>query len=316
MSRGDNTGRNAGSKDRARNVEVAIWAAERGWPVLKVSIGTKRVIEEWRDLGYRDPGEVRRIWRNEAVGIKTGLGLVYDDLDVDDEGNPAGEWSLESILPDGNWGKLPRTFELHSPSGGRGLLWLPPRGREFKTCSGQVAPHFDVRGRMGMFVLYDSSRPGRFVTDWHDPVVMPWWLSELHPEPGSRVPSGGAAGKSDVAGREWLAKYGGGEPCAMMAAERGKMLHNLRYGATHDVMTSGVYALIGECVMGHAGLNAALWDVRDAFYAAMQGKSRRGERVADWRNSINGAIARKMAASRGRVAGEDPCTELEGLWTP
>src|SRR3974390_682013 len=91
--------------------KMAAWAAGRGWAGLKIVPGTKRPAEKWRGLGYRDPRAVRASWGNGkyAVGILTEPShLVYDDLDVDHEGNPVGEWSLESLCG-GDWGKLPPT---------------------------------------------------------------------------------------------------------------------------------------------------------------------------------------------------------------
>jgi hypothetical protein len=193
---------------------------------------------------YRNPETARRDFASGkyAVGILTGeSGLVDDDLDVDDEGNPAGEWSLEN-LAEGDWDKLPATFTLDSPSGGKHLVWEAPPGREFKTCAGQVAEHFDVRGWGGLFVLWDPHRMYRVLDD-RDPVVMPSWLAELHPEPGSVSLNGraGRAGRAVAVGiphvhvRAWLLKYGGGEPCELMAETRDLWLRKaVDGGVIHD----------------------------------------------------------------------------------
>jgi hypothetical protein len=291
---------------------VAVWAAERGWAVVKIIPGKKKAAEPWKDLGYRDPETVRRIWDGEAVGILTGpSGLVCDDLDVDSEGDPAGAWSLEE-LADGDWDKIPATFELSTPSGGSQLIWEAPRNREFKTCAGVVAPYFDVRGRGGLFVLYDPTQPLRFVTDDRDPAEMPAWLAEFHPEPGSL--NGQVADIPDA--RAWLEQWGGSmqdQRCRAMAGTWSKR----RAGSVHDVMRDTVNALVGDCVAGHIGLNSSLADVRDKFYADMRGKSREREKVGDWRNAIATAIARKVGG-RGKPRSGDPCKvddfdDLEGI---
>lgn len=298
----------ADSATPPNGAEVAARYAGRGWTVVKVIPGTRKAAEKWRELEWRDPETVRCIWGDYAVGILTGPSrLVCDDLDIDDEGNPAGEWGLEN-LADGDWGKIPRTFALETPSGGKQLIWKAPLGREFKTCASQIAPNIDVRGRGGLFVLWDSTQPGRFVTDDRDPVEMPSWLVELHPEPGSRV-NGEVRNVDDVQARKWLEEYGDGEPCKLMARTLDKWLGNLNDGSPHDAMTSGVYALIGDCAAGHTGLNSALDELRAAFRKAVRGRKREREWMVDWRNAIATAIAKKSA----RMSDGDPCAELEEL---
>lgn len=293
----------------ANGAEKAAWAASRGWAVVRIIPGTKKAAEKWRELSWRDPETVRRIWDNEAVGILTGPSrLVCDDLDVDDEGNPAGPWELEN-LADGDWDKLPATFALDTPSGGKQLIWKAPRDREFKTCAGQIAPHIDVRGRGGLFVLWDPTQPGRFVTDDREPVEMPSWLAELHPEPGSAI--GKIADIPNV--RAWLDEYGDGEPCKLMTRTRDKWLDRLEdSGVPHETMKDAVYALVGDCVAGHTGLNSALSELRDEFFKVVRGRKRERERVADWRNSVRGAIARKVG-ELGEPVDDDQCVVLEAL---
>ena len=79
-------------------------------------------------------------------------------------------------------------------------------------------------------------------------------------------------------------------------------------------MKDAVFAVIGDCVAGHTGLNSALSELRDAFYKVMAGRKREREKVADWRNSVKGAIANKVA-SHGEPSDDDPCAELAGLPT-
>jgi hypothetical protein len=96
-------------------VDVAAWAAGRGWTVVKIVPGKKKAAEAWRDLEWRSPDEIRRIWNGESVGILTGpSGLVCDDLDVDEEGNPAGDWALEWLAHDAGVDEVPQTFTLAS----------------------------------------------------------------------------------------------------------------------------------------------------------------------------------------------------------
>jgi hypothetical protein len=197
--------------------------------------------------------------------------------------------------------EVPQTFTLATPSGGTHLVWQNVNGHTYKTCSGQVAYKFDVRAHGGQFVLWDPTKPDRFILDDRDPVPLPAWLAEFHPEVGSVISE--AADIPDA--RAWLKEYGGGELCETMGDTLDKFLAGFQDGVAHDVMAEGVYALVGDCVMGHSGLNVALGKFRTAFLKAMEGKTRWRERITDWRNSIATAIAKKVA--RHDPYDEDPC---------
>jgi AAA domain len=309
-------------------IEMAEWAASLGMVVVKGYAGSRKAKgswEPWAGLEWRDPATVRRVFSaHDRVGIKTGNGFVYDDLDVDDEGNPAGDWNLEELCAAVRR-ELPRTFTLATPSGGTGLLWRATPGRTFKSAAGshslnghrsviEGAPYIDVRGDGGLFVLYDPARPTRLVTDDRVPVPMPWWLAELHPERGAVT--GEVADIPDT--RAWLVKYGDGELCDEMAGTLDKWLDDLERGDTpHDAMVGATNSLIGDCVAGHSGLNSALAELRVAYFAAMRGKSRESEKVAEWRSAIAGAIGMKVG-KRGKPRRTDPCdvgsvADLEGF---
>ena len=301
------------SAETALALEMALWAAGRGWAVAPIVPGQKYPPKGhdwapennmWGTPGYLAPDDVADKWPRRvcAVGILTGpSGLVDDDLDMDEEGNPAGAWALED-LADGR--DIPHTFEIATPSGGRHLVWKAPRDREFKTCGGEIAPQFDVRGRGGLFVLWDPARPSRIILDGRDPVEMPAWLAELHPEPpglgraGARVPNANA----------WVKKHGDGDLCEIMEAELDKALRELERGDTHSAMINGVFALVGECTGGHTGLAPALEELQEAFHHAKRGKTREREWPEEWANALTGAIRKKGT----RVAQEDPCEVLGG----
>jgi Bifunctional DNA primase/polymerase, N-terminal/AAA domain/FaeA-like protein len=289
------------------SADMAAWAASQGWTVVKIIPGSKKAAEKWRDLGYRDPDEIRRAWGRGkfSVGILTGpSNLVCDDLDVDDEGNPAGDWALADLATDA--GKvLPRTFTLATPSGGTQLIWAQPNGREYKTCSGQVGDHIDVRGHGGLFVLYDPTRPNRVITDDRPPAPMPRWLSELHPEPGSS-PNGHVT-ISIPNTHNWVNEVGQGDPCPGMQETCEYHLGKFEGGVPHDVMLEAVNSLVGDAVEGHHGLKIALRNIKSEFYSAMRGKTREREKEFEWLNALNGAIDRKLSRKRGHVNEDDPC---------
>jgi Bifunctional DNA primase/polymerase, N-terminal/AAA domain len=297
------------------SADMAAWAASQGWTVVKIIPGSKKAAEKWADLGYRDPETVRRAWgnRNFSVGILTGPSqLVCDDLDVDDEGNPAGDWTLADLAAKA--GKaLPRTFTLATPSGGTQLIWAQPNGREYKTCSGQVGDHIDVRGQGGLFVLYDPTRPNRVITDARRPTPMPRWLSELHPEPGTS-PNGHRI-VSIPNTSAWVNEFGAGDPCQGMRETCEKWLDAFEDGVPHDVMLEAVNALVGDAVEGHRGLKIALRNIRSAHAKAMRGKTRERDKDVEWINALDGAIAKKLARKRGHVNEDDPC-DVEGISDP
>jgi hypothetical protein len=317
----------------SNSLEIAVRAAERGWAVAPGIPGTKKASDKWKPElgrwgtpGFLTPNDVRRNWPcgPRTVLVLTGpSGLVDDDLDADSEGNPAGAWDLENLAADAgvNVWDLPATFTLDTP-GGTHLVWKAPRGREFKSCAARrLAPErspipgtscFDVRGQGGLFVLYDPTQPDRRVADDRDPVVMPSWLAELHPEPSyvSLNGHGPAADIPDV--RAWLAEYGDDddEPCEIMAATRDKWLAEMKDGTPHDVMTAAQTALVGDRRTGHVGLSSALRPLMDAFEKAMAGKSRQREWLSDWRNSLAGAIRAKVG-KLGEPREDDPCADDE-----
>jgi hypothetical protein len=301
------------------SAEVAAWAASRGWAVLKVRPDKKVPAEKWATLGYRTPDEIRLSWgsRTYSVGILTGpSNLVDDDLDVDDEGNPAGDWELWDIA---NGREIPRTFTLATPSGGTHLVWAKPNGREFKNSSGTHsrngrrtslipgAPYIDVRGTGGMFVLWSPDHK-RIITDDRDPVLMPKWLADLHPEPG--VTDGTIVKIPSIS--KWMHDYGGGDMCEGMKETLGEYLSRFRDNVPHEAMKDAVWALVGERVAGHQGLKMALDEVWSKFERAMRGKTREREKVEEWRNAVNGAIGKKLGR-RGSVSDKDPCRSLVDL---
>lgn len=299
---------------RSDSADVAAWAAERGWAVAPGIPGKKAAYEQWAPRhkkwgteGYLTPADVRRKWPTgrHSVLILTGpSGLVCDDLDVDEDGDPAGAWELETLAAEGEKHRaLPMTFTMATPSGGLHLVWSANGHREYKTCSGQVAPHIDVRGRGGLFVLWDPDKP-RAIIDGRDPVPIPKWLSRLHPEPGA-----GSDLRADVPdARAWVRKYGKGEPCEW----RDKLLDEAeelyRDGEVpHEVLTKYTLSLVGDTVVGHPGLEVALNELEVMHRDAMAGKSREREWRVEFWGAVAGAIARKFL--RGRVYGEDPCND-------
>lgn len=183
-------------KDRGNGLAVAIEAAERGWSVVamvpldETADGRKLPKEKWASLGYRSPDEIRStpvFRRRVGVGILTGPSHL---VDVEHDG-PAGRASFRRLRA----GQiLPMTFQFATPQGIHRVF--DADGQEFRTCEGQVAAGIDVRGRGGLFLLYDPSQPERRVVDPRAPRKIPAWLAAELPladEPSASAPASAAA---------------------------------------------------------------------------------------------------------------------------
>jgi hypothetical protein len=167
--------------------EVAGWVAEnQGFAVvamipLAVTEGEKKPAEKWRTLEFRSPDEILaakdrfgdKLFHRRGVGVITGKsGLVVVDIDDDES------WLA---LCDGR--EVPETLELQTHSGRQ--LIFDDGGKFYKTQAGQLAPGVDVRGRGGIFVVYDPGQPERHYTTICEPAPLPPWLIKLIPAAGS-----------------------------------------------------------------------------------------------------------------------------------
>lgn len=174
---------------------VACWIAENlGYVVIAMvpiakAEGRKQPYETWGDAKpgrsagiaseYRSPFEIMRArhFRMKCgVGILAGKsGLVVIDIDDED--------AWEEFV---NGREMPRTMELSSRPGHRHIIFRDETGISFKTQGGQLAPGVDVRGRGGLFVVYDPGQPERHFTDLTEPAELPDWLREAMPRAGTR----------------------------------------------------------------------------------------------------------------------------------
>lgn len=165
-------------------LHVACWISEQQgyavipmWPIARMD-GRKMPLEKWRDLEYRTPLEIRR---DSKFRMKCGIAILAGKsglvvIDIDDEESWSEFCAGRSV---------PRTLELSTHSG-RHLVFSDKTGISYKTQGSQLATGVDVRGRGGLFVVYDPGQPERHFTDLTEPADLPAWLSEAIPRTGTR----------------------------------------------------------------------------------------------------------------------------------
>jgi putative DNA primase/helicase len=118
-------------------------------------------------------------WPRAIPAIATGepSGVIALDIDV----RPAGS-GFDSL---GELGIVfhPEGPTTHTPQGGCAVLFRWP-GQFVKTCSGELAPHLDIRGDGGSLIVPPG--PGRFWDHHLGPdtplQVMPDWMRIVEPE--------------------------------------------------------------------------------------------------------------------------------------
>lgn len=193
-------------------LHVACWISEQQgfavvpmWPIARMD-GEKVPLEKWKNLEYRTPLEIRR---DSKFRMKCGVavlagrsGLVV--IDIDDEES----WAAFVAGRD-----MPRTMELSTHSG-RHLVFKDKSGISYKTQGSQLAPGVDVRGRGGLFVVYDPGQPERHFTDLTEPADLPEWLADAIPRAGTR----GSKRKSSTASRR---RVGAGQKLDITTIMRG-----------------------------------------------------------------------------------------------
>ena len=164
-------------------LHVACWISEHQeytvvsmWPIARMN-GDKVPLEKWKMLEYRAPLEIRR---ESKFRMKCGVGIIAGKsglvvIDIDDEES----WA--EFVGDRS---MPRTMEVSTHSG-RHLVFRDDTGISFKTQGSQLARGVDVRGRGGLFVVYDPGQPERHFTDLTEPADLPDWLAGAIPRAGT-----------------------------------------------------------------------------------------------------------------------------------
>jgi hypothetical protein len=167
-----------------RLMDRALQLTERGWYVFPLRPGDKRPLPgftKWETRATTDREQVTRWWAEAPynIGVATGpSGLLVIDLDTPREGHSA-DWRLEedSVVIRGH--RLPRTFTVATPSGGR-HLYLSAVGCSMGNTAGGLGKHIDTRG-IGGYVVGPGSVLGtgyyRIVTR-SSVAELPDWLAD------------------------------------------------------------------------------------------------------------------------------------------
>src|SRR5690242_15088118 len=167
--------------------DAAVDYATRGSPVFPVRFNSDPNAKKYPHTAHGmndatcDPDQIKEWWRqwpNAVPAILTGepSGIVALDIDIRPDGS--GFDSLEELGVYDN----PEAPTAHTPRGGCAVLFKWP-GHFVKTCSGELAPHLDIRGDRGSVILPPG--PGRFWDPYlgkNTPIPeMPEWMVIAEP---------------------------------------------------------------------------------------------------------------------------------------
>lgn len=206
-------------------LSAALEAAERGWYVFPLRVGSKRPAlhgerscprtglcasghAKWEQRATTDADRIRAAWSHGPfnVGIATGPSrLVVVDLDVPknqdkgSEGTPDGVATFEALC-ERTGHAVPDTYRTRTASGGRHLYFTAPAGVRLANTAGTIAPLVDTRAWGGYVVAAGSITPAGPYEAIGGSVAAPapgWLLSILKPAPRAvRAPSVAVAGQS------------------------------------------------------------------------------------------------------------------------
>ena len=136
---------------------AALGHAARGWAVFPCSPKDKKpLIAKWQENATTDQEQIVAWWKrwpNAMIGIVTGAKSRVWVLDLDKKEHADGLAALERL--EAKHGKLPITFEVDTPSGGRHLYFAYVDGIRNR---GSFEPGIDVRGEGGYAIAAGSVR--------------------------------------------------------------------------------------------------------------------------------------------------------------
>jgi hypothetical protein len=195
----------------------AVAAAARGWYVFPLRPGLKSpAVRDWENQATTDPERIRDLWASRLrrgwrvagppnLGVACGpSGLVVLDLDLAKPGQDRSRWGKRwhrtiasgvevlTLLGAQAGRRIPETYVVTTPSGGRHLYFAAPGDVPVRNSAGHIGPMIDVRGQGGYVVAAGSrlhshatrdkasvgvSGAYRAVNDL-EPAQLPEWLTD------------------------------------------------------------------------------------------------------------------------------------------
>ena len=172
---------------------IATQYANIGLRVIPIAPGEKypKGITNWQTKATTDTDLIRSWWTNEyegwGVGIATGVtskGTHIFVLDID-EHDPSRSGSETLLDLEVEYGQLPETVTVHTPSGGQHRYFVSPT--EIRNDAGKrLGSGLDIRGAGGQCVAPPSKHPdgGNYIEDLEHgfdtkPATAPDWLIHL-----------------------------------------------------------------------------------------------------------------------------------------
>lgn len=291
--------------DRQQLLDAALAYVEGGWPIFPLRPGTKRPAAPnhtaatcdgsdrrcidghagWEPRATTDPNRITKAWghRPYGIAIATGpAGLLVVDLDVAKSTQSTSGAETLADLEQRHSKKLPATWTVGTPSGGRHLYYLQPSGPRLGNTTGRLGPGIDTRGFGGYVVAPPTITAGAtggeyWLIDDHPPVGLPEWFASLlarpsrpkavlAPEgrPRSQVPSGKRVGR-------YVARAIDGELGHIVGAPEGRRNHTLFCSAIALGQLVGAHVL-EPTEAEQLLLDAAQAHVRVGAYSATQAR--------------------------------------------
>lgn len=102
-------------------------------------------------------------WPTALIGRPTGAGTVVIDCDLDPAKSPPKDGESKLADLEASQGRLPPTFTVRTPRGGRHRYFRAPAGMRFPCSADKIAYGIDVRGDGGYVIAVPS--PGYEVMD-------------------------------------------------------------------------------------------------------------------------------------------------------
>lgn len=256
-------------------------------------------------------------------------------IDVDMYDGKEGRSTFEGAIA--AWGELPASWMSTSREDGsgirfyripEGLAWpgkLPQGGGveliRWDHRYAVVEPSIHPEGREYFWLTPGGNRSEELPEPDDLPVLPEAWVEGL--TSGKKWEARGEADLDPAEVQTWIEDRGDHAICKVMDRTLRNHLQELRLAgsnigekAAHDAMTEGVWALVGDSALGHAGLIKALTRFRAAFMEAMRLRSNRSDAEArsEWTRAKSGAV-RKVVAE-GEPEDEDPCELSETSRAP